>query len=83
MRSSFAIAEMVRSRTHRYRGDLTGPIDQLAVNAALGHISVFPGIDKVVRSVPGLVRSNGVIYPSLALAALAQLQGASTIGEGS
>lgn len=78
--SSFAIAEIGPVEDAPIpEGDLTGPIDQLAVNAALGHVSVVPGIDKVVRSVPGLVRSNGVIYPSLALAALAQLQDASTI----
>ncbi|MDA8581126.1 adenylate/guanylate cyclase domain-containing protein [Litoricolaceae bacterium] len=77
---SFAIAEIGPvDQAPVPEGDLTGPISQLAANAALGHVSVIPGIDKVVRSVPSLVRSNGRLYPSLALATLARLQGSSTI----
>ena len=78
--SSFAIAEIGPvAEAPIPEGDLTGPITQLAENAALGHVSVLPGQDKIVRSVPGVIRSNGQIYPSLALGALANLQGASTI----
>ena len=77
---SFAIAEIGPVQDAPIpEGDLTGPIDQLATNAAVGHVSVIPGIDKVVRSVPSFVRSNGQLYPSLALAALARLQGTTTI----
>ena len=78
--SSFAIAEIGPvSGAPIPSGELTGPIDELATSAALGHVSMITGIDKVVRSIPALVRSNDRLYPSLALATLAQVQGATTI----
>jgi len=60
-------------------GNLLGPIDILAQNASLGHVSVTPGLDQLIRSIPLLVKSDNQIYPSLVLGALANLQGTSTV----